>query len=424
VGRNRAAKVLSAATALIAAGLGGCSASGGSSSRANTVAVIHVDRPTSLADQAVHVRVSGLAPRTTVTVTSQATDYSGQAWQAHALYATDAKGTLDLATTAPSSGTYSGRDAMGLFWSMNPSPANPKAFQFFPPFQASYDILLSVSAHGRLLTTSNLVRQLTADGVTGHPLTVAGDKVNGQLFLPAHDEGHHPAVLVFGGSEGGDSQVHTAELLASHGYPALALGYFGLPGLPTTLQNIPLEYFASAARILAAQPGVDPTKILAMGYSRGSEAALLLADDYPRLIHAVVVYSPSAQVNAGFPSGPTAWTKDGKPVPTGLIPLNHVNGPLLAIAGSSDNLWASPTWARQIAHELTADHDSQPHQALVYPNAGHLVGTFPYLAADTTQTRADTGATEDLGGTRAADEAAQAAGWPRVLALLQSLEAG
>ncbi|MFF0067172.1 hypothetical protein ACFYRC_37890 [Streptomyces sp. NPDC005279] len=41
--------------------------------------------------------------------------------------------------------------------------------------------------------------------------------------------------------------------------------------------------------MLAKQPGVDPHHILAMGYSRGSEAALLLANDYPDLIHGAVV---------------------------------------------------------------------------------------------------------------------------------------
>ena len=153
-----------------------------------------------------------------------------------------------------------------------------------------------------------------------------------------------------------------------------------------------------------------------MGYSRGSEAALLLADDYPTLIHGAVVYSPSAQVNPGFPSGPTAWTRGGRPVPAGTIPLNRVSGPVLAVAGADDQLWSSPSWAREIAAEPTADHGAQAHQALVYPDAGHLVGTFPYLAEETATTA-------PVGGTRAGDAAAQAAGWPRVLAMLHRIGA-
>jgi hypothetical protein len=33
------------------------------------------------------------------------------------------------------------------------------------------------------------------------------------------------------------------DLLAAHGYAALALAYHGTPGLPATLQHIRLEYF-------------------------------------------------------------------------------------------------------------------------------------------------------------------------------------
>ena len=77
------------------------------------------------------------------------------------------------------------------------------------------------------------------------------------------------------------SQVYGAALLAAHGYPALTVAYFDWPGLPPALDGIPLEYFETAGKILASQPQVDPAHVLAMGYSRGSEAALLLADDFP-----------------------------------------------------------------------------------------------------------------------------------------------
>jgi acetyl esterase/lipase len=68
-----------------------------------------------------------------------------------------------------------------------------------------------------------------------------------------------------------------AGLLAAHGYPTLSLAYFGEPGLPRELVNVPLEYFARAVRVLRRQPGVDPDHIAVMGDSRGGEAALLVA---------------------------------------------------------------------------------------------------------------------------------------------------
>ena len=94
----------------------------------------------------------------------------------------------------------------------------------------------------------------------------------GYLFSPPDAGARRPGVLVFGGSEGGDAwPAGLAQSLAAHGYPALAVGYFDLPGLPAGLANIPLEYFAAAADWLASQPGVDATRLAVFGWSRGSE---------------------------------------------------------------------------------------------------------------------------------------------------------
>ncbi|WP_439679863.1 acyl-CoA thioester hydrolase/BAAT C-terminal domain-containing protein [Embleya sp. MST-111070] len=91
------------------------------------------------------------------------------------------------------------------------------------------------------------------------------------------------------------------------------------------------------------------------------------------------------------------------------------------IAGADDQLWPSADAARAIVEELDDRGNPHPHRALVFPDAGHGVGTFPYLAAGTRYTYPVTKEPLDLGGTRAANAAAQARGWPRVLALLASL---
>ncbi|WP_033257023.1 acyl-CoA thioesterase/bile acid-CoA:amino acid N-acyltransferase family protein [Kitasatospora phosalacinea] len=408
-----------AALALVGAGSAGCSNGPG------TPAVIEVDAPTALADRAVHVRITGLPPGAEVTVGSRATDLQGRQWSGQAVFRADADGRVLLDTAVPRSGTYQGADGMGLFWSMAPQDGDPEQASFFPAAspQHGYGVTLTAAAPGRPSASRTLTRTWFGDGVTSRKLTPAADGIAGELFLPAPGTPRRPAVLVLGGSEGGNGGTSTASLLASHGYPALALGYFRLPGLPDRLEDIPLEYFARAAELLAGQAGTDPAHVLALGYSRGSEAALLLADDYPELVHGAIVYSPSAQVNGGFPNpGTTAWTKDGKAVAQGPVPLDRVSGPVLAVAGADDLLWPSPRSARQIVQELDADHDPYPHRALVFPDAGHGVGTYPYLAAGTRPTHPVTGRQSYLGGTRAGNAAAQAAGWPEVLALLASLD--
>lgn len=388
---------------------------------------IGVDAPVALADRAVHVRLSGLAAGDEVTVTATAADYRQRRWRGWANFRADDRGRVDLDRARPISGTYSGVDGMGLFWSMHPPSGDAAHDTFLPPYpdsrQPAYQVRLSVTAPGRRPAQRTLTRQWLAAGVTRRTFTVRADKISGELFLPPRGTPRHPGVLVFGGSEGGTGGLYDAALLASHGYPALTLAYFRAPGLPPALRDIPLEYFARAARVLAAQPGVDPAHVVVRGYSRGTEAALLLGQYYPGLIHGVIVYAPGAEVSRAFPDGAgDAWTRGGRPIGLGTIPLDHINGPLLAIAGTDDELWPAEPSSTEIMAELDRAHDRFPHEALIYPGAGHGVGTFPYLASGTRLRHPVTGEVIDLGGSRPADAAARAHGWPKVLGLLAGLD--
>src|SRR5206468_319668 len=106
------------------------------------------------------------------------------------------------------------------------------------------------------------------------------------------------ALVLVGGSEGGLSAYVSAIAvhLAAHGYPVLALAYFGSPGLPATLARIPLEYFARGLHWLGERPEVDAHRIDAFGISRGSEAAQLVAIHWPSVVHGVVLGVPSDTV--------------------------------------------------------------------------------------------------------------------------------
>lgn len=63
--------------------------------------------------------------------------------------------------------------------------------------------------------------------------------------------------------------------------------------------------------------------MLALGYSRGSEAALLAADYFPQVFHGAIVYSPSSFASpAQNDSGQPAWTLEGK----GIVNVPHQGG--------------------------------------------------------------------------------------------------
>lgn len=393
---------------------------------------VSIDAPVASAYQPVRVRITGLPPGDQVTITSSAHDRGGALWQARGAFTADSSGTVDLAKQAPSSGTYAGADAMGLIWSMNPvsasSGSTSSSFFFLtrrPELQPGFPIDLSVDDASGQVAHTTLTRVWMAPGVTHRTLTLAADKVFGDLYLPAPAPGaaSRPAVLLFGGSEGGESELYTAAVLASQGYPALAIAYFAEPGLPATLTDIPLEYFATAARSLAAQPGVDPAHVLALGASRGSEAALLLAQDFPDLIHGAIVYAPADQVYGGLPAaGSIAWTLHGAGIPPGTpLALDKVSGPVLAIAGGEDAVWDSALSATLIATTLTSDGSPYPHTPLIFPLAGHGIDAGVDVPSSTSYTYPDTGVVLQFGGSREADAAGQQAAWQRVLALLGSL---
>ncbi len=227
-----------------------------------------------------------------------------------------------------------------------------------------------------------------------------------------------------------------AALLAAHGYPALALAYFNAPGLPATLSDIPLEYFARALRWLRAQPQVDPEHVLTLGVSRGSEAALQLGAYYPHLVNGVIASVPSDVAICSYPNcSGAAWTLHGRPLPytfqfdnprpvddsAAVIPVERIRGPVFLDCGGADAVWVSCPYARAIMTRLAAHHDAYQHLLYAYPAAGHGVGSLvPYEpVADAT-----TAGVNLSGRFPDANPDAAAALWPRLLQFLAGLTAG
>lgn len=368
---------------------------------------IVVDTAEAPADRPVHVRITGLPPDAPVEVEARATDHQGAGWRGHATFTPGADGTIDLRRDAPAAGTYTGVDGMGLFAAMAP-PDGALDEERFIPERFGFTITVSVRSGRRVLAERDLRRVIRAGGVTEQTLTVAQDEVAGTIFRPAPGTSAKTPVLLFTGSDGLVDHW-TAALLASHGFPTLALDYFEGAGLPDTLSDVPLEYFVRAARLL------DPAGVVAVGYSRGSEAALLLADRHPGVVRGAVLYAPNDAVAQGFPDGGHAWTQGGRPIPEGPIAVDGVAGPVLAVAGGDDELWPSLTQTERLAQRLPG------LQRLTYPQAGHGVGTFPHLPSGTRSRHPVTGQVYDHGGTPQADAAARSDGWPKVLTFLESV---
>src|SRR5215211_8355096 len=249
---------------------------------------------------------------------------------------------------------------MGLFLFMK--PGDPDAADFSTP-AGSYGVTLRARVDGKTVATAVATRQMPlAAGVTVSELRVPADGVYGRMFRPKDTSERQPALLVFGGSEGGLAPpvMLKAALLAAHGYPTLALAYWKAPGLPQELERIPLEYFKKALTVLRAQPGVDPAHVLVRGVSWGGEGSLLVAATYPELVHGVIAEVPNSYLDAAPFRGSgnvSSWTLHGKELPLAerrlfgapaasvdpraYIPLDRIRGPIMLTCGALDGEWPS-----------------------------------------------------------------------------------
>jgi dienelactone hydrolase len=299
---------------------------------------------------------------------------------------------------------------------------------------------------------ASVICAMVGPGVTSKLLEEDG--LRGVWFLPPGD-GPHPAVIVLGGSEGGLPVRSAAPLLASHGYATLALAYFGLPGLPRGLVNIPLEYFGKAIAHVRATIAPRNDFVAVHGGSRGGELALLVASLYAD-IRAVVAVVPSGVIVGAFgPSEPGdfrprgAWTLSGKPLPDmgqnnrytnwraadpvqrflnsmrdldaverATIPVQLIKGPVLMVSGRDDHVWPSFELAEISRRRLEGHNHPWPFEHITYPDAGH--GIVPPYAPTTATTIVHpvTGRAIARGGTPKGQIEANVAYWGRTLEFL------
>ena len=406
---------------------------------------IVVDHRRVMVDQAVRIRLRGLASGERIELRLRLERGDATTWTSSATFQADAHGRVDVASMAPVQGDYEGVDPMGLLWS-----AHLDAHTSPPPALAPWtdEMHLSALIDGRqvataLVTRSYLRRNIRVSAVRDRGLV-------GTMFEPQPSR-HRPTLIVVGGSEGGMviSQIEAA-MFASHGYNALALAYFDPTGtlgggLPTKLSLVPLEYFGTAIDWLGAQPSVDPNRIGFVGSSKGAELALLVGSRYPQ-IKTVVAYAPSNVAWAGLGASPadrepytnSSWSEHGQPVPFleyafgaptfyryyrdalddhaavahAAIPVERIHGPVLLVSGRADALWPSSYRADQVISRLHAHHHPYPDEHLAYDAAGHGI-FFPY--EPTTQIRFGN---LDLGGSPAANARADREHWPILLDFL------
>jgi len=399
--------------------------------------MLNISTPnTARVDDVIAIRASGLDPARLATLGVR-TRVDDQEWQSVGLFAPDEDGAIDPARSPSLGGTYLGRSGMGLFWSQTCTtgpavfPATAQTVSSTVTLRQSEDVLVREVARSALTARCG-ARPVQERGLVG------------TLFHPRARVGR--PVLVLGGSEGGQNDL-AAALLASHGYAALALTYFGADGLPGQLHDVPIGYFRTALDWLVSQPESHGRRAAIYGNSKGGEAALLTAS-LTETVAAVAAMVPSGVLlpahgnlpawrdrSGGLP--PQTHTLRAVPAESGdarvlraayssagstdpdhpaAIPVERIGGPVLIAAASDDCVWPS-SLALVASERLRRAARDHADKFVELRGAGHLVQP-PYLPTTPQLVPYGTGWML-LGGNPRANARAAVRAWRATLRLLR-----
>ncbi|CAJ0946681.1 unnamed protein product, partial [Mesorhabditis belari] len=225
------------------------------------------------------------------------------------VFKADSRGKIDLRKQAPTSGTYSVIDPMGLFHSIIPSEDVRLGATVWatPPDPFIYTICL-------LDEDDKLISKLTHIRHWKHPLVrreeIDNEALTGTLFLPP-GVGPFPTIIDFAGT-GGGIREHRGALLASYGFATLSLAFFAYKSLPKELEEVDINYFLKAIDWLSKQSFVSSIGIQANSF--GGVVLSLIADRSDKLsayciINSLHYMDPNAKI-----------TENGQPLPTGILP--------------------------------------------------------------------------------------------------------
>lgn len=222
--------------------------------------------------------------------------------------------------------------------------------------------------------------------------TLSTPGVNSQLYVGESD--NQALIVGLGGSEGGNPWASnywkkTRDEFIKQGYAFLALGYFGAKGTPDSLDRISLENVNNAIIEATKNPKINKNRIAVIGGSKGGELVLLLASHF-NTITCVIAIVPSHVAFPGLTNhlSTSSWMYQGKEVPyvpvseetipalikrdlrlafdtmlkdtaaveKALIKVENINGPILLMSATKDEMWGSTPMSEAIIERLKAKH--------------------------------------------------------------------
>ncbi|XP_029989732.1 peroxisomal succinyl-coenzyme A thioesterase-like isoform X2 [Sphaeramia orbicularis] len=357
-----------------------------------------------LMDEQIIIKGRFLPPHCPVTVCAQLHSDDGDLWQSFAHYNTNADGTVNLASDHSVGGSYLGCEPMGLFWGLEPAPGSREGLRLRKKnVETPYVVHMSL-LEGHVsqreeqsveLAVATTERWYMAPGVKRKDIRQNG--VVGTLFLPP-GPGPFPAMLDMWGMGGGLMEYRSA-LLASRGYAAFSLAYFGhkdLPGPQTTI-NVGDAYFKSAFQFLQDHHQICANRVGIIGLSFGVyltlrmaahigvKASCLICINGPvgsvlDLVDAdgrCTAFEESSQKHWSFDERGYVSFRDisspGNFNPENKLKLENISCPLMWVVGEDDMSASSIENADVMEETLKASGKAHLFTRLSYPGAGHLI---------------------------------------------------
>lgn len=280
----------------------------------------------------------------------------------------------------------------------------------------------------RALTAFSLIFASPLLAEPGAPVSdteiMVGESLPGAFFAVPEGDGPFPAIILLGGSEGGDRGSRgSAPKFLAQGYAVLGIPYYSpawgdakqqFPELPRAFADIPVDKLAIAQDWLAARDDIKADDIGIYGISKGAEMALLAGAKIEGFA-AIAAIVPSDVVWEGWgpgtvngesssfswqgeslsfvpygglaeefanPTGPNGRVRMRLPHDLGRnanpdravaakIAVEAIDEPVLVAGGDADLVWNSGEMAQIIA-ERRAEAGLET-VSLVFTDAGHFL---------------------------------------------------
>ncbi|KAL3882106.1 hypothetical protein ACJMK2_028477 [Sinanodonta woodiana] len=350
---------------------------------------LHIAPEIGLIDEIIQIQVTGLQPYQNVTIEASVEENNAR-FESWATYNADKNGNVDLSRDQALSGTYSGIEPMGLFWSMKCKTEVKRMIKK----RADTARIVKIRAKPKSETSGiecpclekTIERWYKSKNVQRIP--VKEGKLRGTVFIPEGD-GPFPAVIdMFGGLV--DLVESRAALLASRGFASYALSYLYMDDLPKQDTEVNLQYFLNAVEWFSQQPYVDADRLGMVGLCFGGGLSLWTAAHEPK-IKAVVningmpfLHYPLQQNDVPTPYHGIIQESDAEFLEDGIsikgifsvpdnnfIPAWHHGSKILVLIGE-DDLMSSPHWHAEYFEACPAEFRSNI-EMVRYPGAGHLI---------------------------------------------------